>query len=154
MCLVVLKLSREWINFFVPEGCRNFQTFQISFIIILPTHAPIWVSYRIHIPNKIISFCTLRSLLKVAQINYISRNQLHCTANLNFGLMCKKAKHCWALSTNLVMFCFLLNVPKNSNSSKYLYDKVILWKGTSGDLSYVICMYYLFNFLSWIDQIF
>jgi hypothetical protein len=28
----------------------------------------------------------------VAQINYVSRNQLHCTANLNFGLMCKKAK--------------------------------------------------------------
>ena len=35
-------------------------------------------------------------ILKVAQINYVSRNQLHCTANLNFGLMCKKAKHCWA----------------------------------------------------------
>jgi hypothetical protein len=28
----------------------------------------------------------------VAQINYISRNQLHCTANLNFGLMCKRDK--------------------------------------------------------------
>jgi len=38
--------------------------------------------------------------LKVAQINYVSRNQLHCTANFNFGLMCKKAKHSWALSTN------------------------------------------------------
>ena len=24
--------------------------------------------------------------LKVAQINYVARNQLHCTANLNFGL--------------------------------------------------------------------
>ena len=32
--------------------------------------------------------------IKVTQINYVSRNQLHCTANLNFGLMCKKAKHC------------------------------------------------------------
>jgi hypothetical protein len=31
-------------------------------------------------------------LLKVAQINYVSRNQLHCTANLNFGLMYKKGK--------------------------------------------------------------
>ena len=31
--------------------------------------------------------------LKVAQINYFSRNQPHCTANLNFGLICKKAKH-------------------------------------------------------------
>ena len=38
--------------------------------------------------------------LKVAQTNYVSRNQLHCTANLNFGLMCKRAKHCWALPTN------------------------------------------------------
>ena len=24
--------------------------------------------------------------IKVAQINYVSRNQLHCTANFNFGL--------------------------------------------------------------------
>ena len=39
-------------------------------------------------------------LLKVTQINYLSRNQLHSTENLNFGLMGKKAKHCWALSTN------------------------------------------------------
>ena len=34
--------------------------------------------------------------IKVAQINYVSRSQLHCAANLNFGLMCKKAKHCIA----------------------------------------------------------
>ena len=40
--------------------------------------------------------------LKVAQFNYVSRNQLHCTANLNFVLMCKKSKHCWALSTNFL----------------------------------------------------
>ena len=45
-------------------------------------------------------------LIKVAQINYVSRNQLHCRANLNFGLMCKKAKHYWALSTN---FLFLFS---------------------------------------------
>ena len=32
--------------------------------------------------------------VKVAQINDVLRNQLQCTANLNFGLMCKKAKHC------------------------------------------------------------
>ena len=32
---------------------------------------------------------------------YVSRNQLHCTANLNSGLGCKKAKHCWALSQTL-----------------------------------------------------
>jgi hypothetical protein len=45
----------------------------------------------------------IAELLKVAQINYVSRNQLHCTANLNFGLMCKKAKHCWALPTNFLI---------------------------------------------------
>ena len=39
--------------------------------------------------------------IKVIQINYASRNQLHSTANLNFGLMGKKAKHCWVLSTNI-----------------------------------------------------
>ena len=44
---------------------------------------------RIYIPSNI----------KVALINYVSRNQLHCTANLNFGLMCKKAKHCWGQKT-------------------------------------------------------
>ena len=43
---------------------------------------------------------------KVALINYVSRNQIYSTANLNFGLMCKKAKHCWALSTN---FSFLFS---------------------------------------------
>ena len=45
------------------------------------------------------------SKVKVAQINYVSRNQLHCTENLNFGLMYKKAKHCWALSTNFLFLC-------------------------------------------------
>ena len=34
----------------------------------------------------------LKRDIKVAQIDYVSRNQLHCTANLNFGLMCKKDK--------------------------------------------------------------
>ena len=37
---------------------------------------------------------------------YVSQNQLHCKANLNFCLMSKKAKHCWALSTN---FSFLFS---------------------------------------------
>ena len=37
-------------------------------------------------------------LVNVAQSNYVSRNKLHCIGNLNFGLMCKKEKHCWALS--------------------------------------------------------
>ena len=44
--------------------------------------------------------------INVAQINYVSRNQLHCTAILDFGLMYKKTKHCWALSTN---FLFLFS---------------------------------------------
>jgi hypothetical protein len=41
-------------------------------------------------------------LLKVAQINYVTRNQLHCTANLNFGLMRKKAK--LFISVQLIFF--------------------------------------------------
>ena len=49
--------------------------------------------------NKIISY----KMIKVTQINYVSRNQLHSTTNLNFGLMGKKAKHCWALSTNFLV---------------------------------------------------
>jgi hypothetical protein len=53
----------------------------------------------------LISRFHLIKLVKVAQINYVSRNQLHCTANLNFGSMCKKAKHCWALSTK-ILFLF------------------------------------------------
>ena len=71
--------------------------------------------------------------VKVAQIYYVSKNQLHCTANLNFDFMCKKAKHGWALSTNflflfiwyffLIMFSFMLN-RQNSNSSKY----VAVWR--------------------------
>ena len=75
-------------------------------------------------------------IIKVAQINYVLRNQLHCTANLNFGLMYKKAKHCCALSTNflflfcwyffLIMFCFLLNWRKNSN-----YFKIAVWRSDS-----------------------
>ena len=51
-----------------------------------------------------VKYCPI-VLLKVAQINYVSTNQLHCTANLNFGLMCKKAKYCWALST-IILFLF------------------------------------------------
>ena len=44
-------------------------------------------------------------IIKVTQINYVSMNQLHTTANFNFGSMSKKAKHCWVLETNsLVQF--------------------------------------------------
>ena len=67
------------------------------------------------------------------QINYVSKNQLHSTANLNFGLMGKEAKHCWVFSTNfsflfswfffLIMFCFLLNWRKKSN-----YFKIAVWR--------------------------
>ena len=47
--------------------------------------------------------------------------------------MCKKAKYCWALSTNfsflfswyffLIMFCFLLNWPK-----KFKFFKIAVWR--------------------------
>ena len=73
--------------------------------------------------------------LKVAQIKHISRNQLHCPANLNFGLMCKKAKHCWALLTtnfSVQLIVFLDHVlllaelaKKIQIASKKLYGKVI-----------------------------
>ena len=58
------------------------------------------------LPSYAYELQSIQKDVKVAQINYVSRNQLHCTANLNFGLMCKKAKHCWALSTN---FSFLFS---------------------------------------------
>ena len=54
----------------------------------------------------LISRFHLIKLVKVAQINSVSRNHLHCTANLNFGLIFKKAKHCWAWSTS---FSFLFS---------------------------------------------
>ena len=62
------------------------------FFFILPSYA-----YERH---------SIQKDVKVAQINFVSRNQLHCRANLNFGLMCKKAKHCWTLSPN---FSFLFS---------------------------------------------
>ena len=71
-------------------------------------------------------------MLNVAQFNYVSRNQLHSKANLNFGLMCKKT-HCWALSTNisvqLIVFLdhalVLAELAQNSN-----YFKIGLWRET------------------------
>ena len=60
-----------------------------------------------------------QAVVKVAQINYVSRNQLDCTANLNFGLMCKKAKNCWALSTNFISVQLIVFFEcKNSNHFK------------------------------------
>ena len=58
-------------------------------------------------------------MIKGAQINYVSRNRLHCTANLNFGLMCKTAnflflfnskEHFFKITnqTNLVNFFWLV----------------------------------------------
>ena len=44
-------------------------------------------------------------IVNVTQIKHISRNQLHSAANFYFGLMGKKTKHCWALSTNLLVQC-------------------------------------------------
>ena len=49
---------------------------------------------------QIVKLCPPKKIpiqLKLTQINYVSRNQLHSTANLNFSLMCKKAKHCRGL---------------------------------------------------------
>ena len=51
-------------------------------------------------------------VLKVTQVNYVSRNQLHHTANLNLGLMRKKANHCWVLKTN---FSVALSCPNGPN---------------------------------------
>ena len=42
-------------------------------------------------------------MLKVAQINYVSRNQLHSAANLDFGLMCKK-ETLMGFSVQLILF--------------------------------------------------
>ena len=41
--------------------------------------------------------------VKVAQINYVSRNQLHCTANLNFGLMSR------SICSLILLFFYLLS---------------------------------------------
>ena len=87
----------------------------------------------------------------MAQINYVSRNQLHCKANLNFGLMYKKAKHCWGLSTNflfliswylfLIMFCFLLNWRKNSN-----YFNIAVWQSESNVVVFNLNLFAYPNF--------
>ena len=78
-------------------------------------------------------------VIKVAQINYVSKNKLHCTANLNFGLMCKKAKRCWALSTNFSFLfswswsCFAscwigakIQILQNSCMTKWFYETELL----------------------------
>ena len=70
----------------------------------------------------------------MAQINYVSRNQLYYIANLNFGLMCKKAKHCWALSSNfsvqLIFFDHVLLLAELTQKFK-LYFKIALWQSDS-----------------------
>ena len=107
---------------------------------ILEWKNTLFTYFRICIARSMIK-CTSKYLwqIKTTQINYVSRNQLHHTENLNFGLMCKKAKHCRALSTNfyflfswlsfLIMFCFLLNWRKNSN-----YFKIAVWRSDSTEL--------------------
>ena len=77
--------------------------------------------------NKLIAYATLQILneIKVTQINYVSRNHLHSTANgcqhLNFGLMCK-GKTLLGVVNKLFIFSsadlkqnLLLNWHKNSN---------------------------------------
>ena len=86
--------------------------------------------------------------VKVTQINYFSRNKLHSAANLNFGSICKKAKHCWALSS-VQLLVFLDHArswigAKIQISSKLLYGKVIPWNRITGIYLYVVlvCMYW------------
>ena len=66
------------------------------------------------------------------------------TANLNFVLMCKKAKRCFAGlcikqtfssadSFSCLAFCWI--GAKIQITSKYLYGEVIPWNGTSENLS-------------------
>ena len=47
--------------------------------------------------------------LKVTQINYVSRNQLDCTGNLNFGLMCKNGKTSLGFVNKLFQLIFFLD---------------------------------------------
>ena len=83
----------------------------------------------------------------MTQINYFSRNKLHSAANLNFGSICKKAKHCWALSS-VQLLVFLDHArswigAKIQISSKLLYGKVIPWNRITGIYVYVVlCMYW------------
>ena len=83
--------------------------------------------------------------VKVPQINYDSRNQLHHAANLNFGLMCKRVKHCSVLSTNFLFgstdpkrniimknYVALLNWHKNSN-----FFKIAVWRIDSMKWNYM-----------------
>ena len=84
--------------------------------------------------------------LKVAQINYVSRNQLHSTAKLNFRLMSKNAKHCWALSTkfSVQLIVFLDHVLLLAElAQKFNYFKVAVWLSDSMKRNFGI-----FNFKS------
>ena len=91
--------------------------------------------------KTMIGILFFHQIIKVTQINYISRNQLYSTANLNFGSMGKKAKHCWASSTNfsvqfswqffLIVVCFLLNWCRNSN-----FFKIAVWQSDSMKWNY------------------
>ena len=66
--------------------------------------------------------------VKVAQINYVSRNQLYSTANLNFDLMCKKGKT--LLEAVNKLFVFVPADPKQNIDAewaqhfKFLYTKL------------------------------
>ena len=64
--------------------------------------------------------------LKVAQIKYVSRNKLHCTANLNFGLMYKKAKHCFFIFVQLIYFLdYVLLLAELAKKLKLLQNSCI-----------------------------
>ena len=71
---------------------------------------------------------------------------------MNFCLIYKKAKHCWALSANvfflfsryffLIMFCFLLNWRKNSNCFK-----IAEWQSDSMKRNFKGFIFKLFFFI-------
>ena len=71
----IIRFNANW--FLDPKCCS------LEKVTALVIHSGVWMH------------------VKVALINYGSRNQLHCTANLNFGLICKKAKHTWCVVNKL-----------------------------------------------------
>ena len=69
---------------------------QCVYLVIYFSHTFWLQAQRWHLyPNSAVTFYPIK------HGGSDSRNQLHHTANLNFGLMCKKAKHCWALSRTI-----------------------------------------------------
>ena len=73
-------------------------SFKLIFLFLIFQVSPSFISRTSLVYFNIHQDMLGKQQLKVAQINYVSRSQLHSTANLNFDLICKKVKLCWALS--------------------------------------------------------